>query len=412
MANESESRRPQRSLQDYMGIGRSIASNHLRTQVSQYKRKPKLSPFREYMTTVVWGWVYYYIKSRFGCKARYKSYADGNTGVFEIAPQPGSNEIVLGVAGDWATDTEESVQIADCIRSGKPDITVHIGDTYFVGAPPEIRNNFLGDDSLWHHGKNGSVALLGNHEMYAQGKSYFRDLLPILKVRDKLGEWRKQEASYFCLETEHWRILGLDTGYNSIGIPLLELTSWFPPSCKFPKKLIEWLKQIDFSDDKGILVFTHHQYVSAFNETEFIKPAIQLAEVLGAKREIIWIWGHEHKFAVYDKVKVKAGITAFGRCIGHGGTPVEIKGSTFKKKKSNYGYKHLMLVDDRLRTELDGVELGFNGFAMIRIRGEELIISYRDHMDELLKETWHKLPGGQLALTVDHVTECLKLRQK
>jgi len=409
MRHDRESRSPKRSMQDYLQMGRTLADNHLRTQRSQYKHQPKLSPFREYLSTVVWGWLFYYLKSRFGFKADYKSYNEASNGVFEIGPEPGQDRIVLGVAGDWATDTVEAVKIADCIKSLDPDITIHIGDTYFVGAPPEIKSNFLGEHPLWHHGKNGSLALLGNHEMYAQGTSYFRDLLPVLKVRDRSGTLYKQQAAYFCLETDHWRILGLDTGYNSIGIPGLELTGWFPPSCRFPKKMMDWLSKINFSDDKGTLIFTHHQYITAFDEQEYIKPAQQLSALLGEDREIIWIWGHEHKFAAYHKVKVKDGVTAFGRCIGHGGTPVEIKSSKFQKKKSNYGYNRLMLVDDRLRTTLDGVELGYNGFAKIEIEGEALTISYRDCERELLNETWFNLAGGKLKVTVNCVLDGLKM---
>jgi hypothetical protein len=407
--NERVSNRPRRSLQDYYKMGRTLAGNHLRTQRSQYKEKPKPNPFRKYLSTVIWGWIYYYIKSRFGCKAGYTSYTETSNGIFQIGPGPGQDQIVLGIAGDWATDTSEAVQIADRIKSFDPDITIHIGDTYFVGAPSEIRSNFLGENPLWHRGKNGSLALLGNHEMYAQGKSYFRDLLPALNIRDRFGTSWKQQAAYFCLETDHWRILGLDTGYNSIGIPGLELTGWFPPGCRFPKKMMTWLNKIDFKDDKGVLVFTHHQYITAFDENEFIKPAKQLSDALGTEREVIWIWGHEHKFAAYHKVKVKDGVTAFGRCIGHGGTPVEIKSPKFQKKKSNYGYDRLMLVDDRLRTTLDGVELGYNGFAMIGIQGEKLTVSYHDHQQELLNETWQKLPWGKLKGTVNRVLEKLNL---
>jgi len=45
----------------------------------------------------------------------------------------------------------------------------------------------------------------------------------------KGGKAEGQHASYFCLENEHWRIIALDTGYRSIGIPVLEYF-WEPRS--------------------------------------------------------------------------------------------------------------------------------------------------------------------------------------
>ena len=57
----------------------------------------------------------------------------------------------------------------------------------------------------------------GNHEMYALGKAYFKIMLQTLGMREpSTGQVRPQKASFFCLENEHWRIIGLDTGYNSV----------------------------------------------------------------------------------------------------------------------------------------------------------------------------------------------------
>jgi hypothetical protein len=59
--------------------------------------------------------------------------------------------------------------------------------------------------------------------MYARGEGYFNDFLPKLGMRPGLGRpLAGQETSYFCLQNKFWRILGLDTGYNSVGIPVLE----------------------------------------------------------------------------------------------------------------------------------------------------------------------------------------------
>ena len=63
---------------------------------------------------------------------------------------------------------------------------------------------------------------MGNHEMYSGGHSYFKTFLPKLGLFDADKKIiSPQSASFFCLETDHWVILGLDTGYHAGGIPAL-----------------------------------------------------------------------------------------------------------------------------------------------------------------------------------------------
>ncbi len=60
--------------------------------------------------------------------------------------------------------------------------------------------------------------------MYARGTSYFDTLLPKMGMTGQ----SPQRASFFCLENEHWQIIALDTGYNSIKWPLLEELRFWP----------------------------------------------------------------------------------------------------------------------------------------------------------------------------------------
>jgi hypothetical protein len=53
----------------------------------------------------------------------------------------------------------------------------------------------------------------GNHEMYARGFAYFDRILPALGPMLH-GKPCAQKASFFCLENEYWRIIGLDTAYG------------------------------------------------------------------------------------------------------------------------------------------------------------------------------------------------------
>lgn len=379
---------PKRSNTDYLNPSRSELINHYKTE--RKKRPPTYSPV-DFLTKTFWSWIYHYFKSRFGKKFPYPSYAAPHTGIYTLE-ESGAQGATICIASDWATDTEDSFAIAEKIREQDPDYTIHVGDTYYVGAPHEIRSNFTDDGAPWYKGSKGSFAVLGNHEMYARGEPFFEVLLKGLGPFYN-GKYAGQKAGFFCLENEHWRILGLDTGYHSTGIPILEFLPPFAPDCRFHQTQMDWLRDVvklgDPNDKRGIVVLTHHQYISAFRkEKEYAAPAKQLASLIGTKREIIWLWGHEHKLAFYGKAALDGGVTAFGRCIGHGGTPVEIEGKSFEVKVGNAGAPHLVAVDRRQLKTVSNTALGYNGFATMHVNGSELTIAYADHQETLIRERW------------------------
>ena len=84
-------------------------------------------------------------------------------------------------------------------------------------------------------------------------------MLPTLGLIEG-GVSQAQKASFFCLENEFWRIIALDTGYNSVGLPLLEYI--FRPDCALPAELVSWLGESFKRDDdrRGIVLLSHHQY--------------------------------------------------------------------------------------------------------------------------------------------------------
>jgi hypothetical protein len=154
----------------------------------------------------------------------------------------------------------------------------------------------------------------------------------------------------------------------------------------------ETLRAKDPDGKKALLILTHHQYISAFKgETEYTKPAIQLAEKIGKDRSVVWLWGHEHKFSLYAKAQVEEGVKAYGRCIGHGGMPVELKG--FVMEEGKHGYNKLVMVDRRPIPGTDAYPLGYNGYAMLNLEGPTLGIEYYDIKGFLFAEHWK--PDGK-----------------
>ncbi len=386
---------PKRTNADYLGPSRWESVAHLKTEL---KKKPKYTA-ADFLGKMVWGWIYHYVKSRFGKKYPYPVWSGTDSGVYDIPANDG-HEICIGIASDWATDTDESFAIGRRIASHDPHYTIHVGDTYYVGAPHEVESNFIDNEAPWPKGSAGTFAVLGNHEMYAKGDAFFEKLLPAVGMRQPDGQSAGQQAGFFCLQNNHWRILGLDTGYHSVGTPILEFLPFFKPDSRFDDKLMNWLKDTvrlgDPADKRGLLILTHHQFISAFNkESEYLKPGSQLGSLIGQQRKVLWLWGHEHKLSFFEKVQLKDSPQVYGRCIGFGGTPVEIDGKSFQLSKKLKGSEKLVAVDRRPNKKVKDVPVGFNGYSIIRLNGETLRIEYhdsdshnRDNPGPLVVETW------------------------
>lgn len=374
-------------------IGHLAIANHFERMMADVKAQhPDITQF---LSKNLLPWIGNYLKFVFTKRYPFQTYPKGQTGVFPI------EDGTLAIAGDWGTGTDEADRIAGLIKQSGPDFTIHLGDVYFVGDEPEIRENCLDQPAdgfvgvEWPHGTKGSFALNGNHEMYANGKPYFTIFLPTLGLNGQ-----KQTASYFCLEAEHWRIVALDTGYNSVGVPILSQIpginqiSAIGGDCHLRDELLEWLRtQIKPKDPKPTLLLAHHQYYSAF-EGSFTKPAKQLAQIFG-DQEFVWLWGHEHRFAVYDKFRQDSGVTAYGRCVGHGGMPVELKTPDTSKAPLRYQDTRTHLLDDHK------TKVGQNGFVNATIRDGTLTLEYRDIDNTvLLVESFTRTSGPNFSYAV------------
>jgi hypothetical protein len=356
-----------------------------------------------------------------------------NNGIFKMTSEP-DKEITIALLSDWASNTFESHNIAHLV--GENDYSIHLGDTYYVGNSKEIADNFNNSfGAPWPYGRLGSFALLGNHEMYSSGRYYFTQLLPYMGVY-KGEHTNQQEASFFCLENDYWRIIGLDTGYNSLrgffGIkanPNLKLHPW----------QLDWLREtVQLNNDKkGIILLSHHQYFSAFRDDDHHEPAKQLASLFGSERTVLWFWGHEHRLALYGCNQLPNGSKLFARCIGTGGMPVELgkkPGSSIFGDPVN---RSLVIYDERERKVIgnnNNIRLGHNGYAILKLKDNKLAVEYYDDNNNnqqgvrrlILEETWtldkdtgklegtaikdHTETGGnKLTLFCDDISKAIKV---
>lgn len=157
-----------------------------------------------------------------------------------------------------------------------PHYTIHLGDIYYVGLPSEIQHCCLGvkpdwaDQGVrWPIGQHGSWTIPGNHELYSRGFGYWDYFLPavgLFNPEDLTRPVQSQKTSYWVLENDHWRIIGLDTGYDSYS--LLAVNNL---AIKLPPALIDWLRNViglhpQMTDKRGLIFFSHHQVLSAWNE--------------------------------------------------------------------------------------------------------------------------------------------------
>lgn len=406
MAAAKEDPRAYRESQHLLGVPRALGRSHRLLQSELYREadrpgKPVFNKAVDYLKIMWLRWVWHYVKTRIGGKYPFADYetSPADKGVYVLAPGNGeAGAVRVALVGDWGSGTREADEVGRRIEAAEPHFTIHLGDIYYVGAKKEILENMLGRRVRWPVGSRGSFSLNSNHEMYARGKGYYKYLLPKLGVRSSPdADPQGQKASFFCLESEHWRVIGLDTGYYSVGLPILEKV--FKPSCKLHDKLLRWLREdVRIQDDRtrGIVLLSHHQYYSQFDSLHE-RAARQLSELIG--RPVLWFWGHEHRLAIYGKHATRKGrLEAYGRCLGHGGLPIEDVDEPPKRDGTHQ--VGLVLYDRRVRTSIgrDRTAVGFNGYAVLSFDGKDLIVEYRDGEGDrlLVRERWQVGAGGNL----------------
>ena len=392
---------PQHKQSDLIGLSRKSIVNQLMAVKDSIVKKAPDYDMQGLVDQNKWQWFLKQVGHLGNKHYAYCSYPEPavNNGIFRMAAPAGSAgagataATTVALLADWASSTAESIQIGELV--GLQDYSIHLGDTYYVGNSKEIADNFSHiDGAAWPYGKHGSFALLGNHEMYSSGKPFFTQLLPYMGsfANGKVGQ--QQQASYFCLENEHWRIIGLDTGYDSLK-GLLGLSA--NTGLKLPDQQMDWLREVvqPSSDKRGIILLSHHQCFSAFEKDEFQAIIPQIAPLLG-QRHVLWFWGHEHRLSFYGYNSLGSGGPAapagsavapedaapgcFARCIGHGGMPVEIgefslKGATPTDKAN----RNLVCYDKRVRETIDkNIVLGHNGYVILEFRAQDLVVKYFD----------------------------------
>jgi hypothetical protein len=252
-------------------------------------------------------------------------------------PLPDRGTVAL--VSDWGTGNAHAIAVARQIAARAPDHVMHLGDVYYSGTPREMERNFL---SVWRaHGPRGARywGLNSNHDMYSGGYGYFAHVLPAFE----------QPASYFSLENQSWRLIGLDSAYVNHN---------------FTTPQMAWLEAQLSGSAKNILL-THHHLFSAFRKRgdsleEWLDPFLSGGRIHG------WFWGHEHhliEYADYRGVKC--------RCIGHGSLPY-VPPDRLRRRHP------VDIVRMETRPSPIQPSRGIHGFALLTFDERTLAIEYVD----------------------------------
>lgn len=222
----------------------------------------------------------------------------------------------VAILSDWGTNLYGApVSAASINNIGGYELLLHLGDIYYSGTSPEVKERFL---DVWPTGAGRmGRALNGNHEMYSGGFAYFDEILPRLQ----------QPSSYFALQNSDWLLIGLDTAHTDHALDADQVT---------------WVRSVlQKAGTRKLILFSHHQPFSRLGKQG---PKLQtaLAELLAKKAISVWYWGHEHDCIIYEKHE-QFGL--LGRCIGHGGIPAprkaEVMDASTERRLSGVSWKRL-----------------------------------------------------------------------
>jgi 3',5'-cyclic AMP phosphodiesterase CpdA len=277
------------------------------------------------------------------------------------------------IVGDWATGLPQARNVAHSIRTQLDAVAgevechvIHLGDTYYSGEEEEYEHRYL---PLWpvdEGSRATSWSLNGNHDMYAGGHGYFEVLLGDPRFAQQAG------CSYFCLGNEHWQIVGLDDSYTD------------PDKPDLAGSQVDWLRdRLAPTDRPGTILLSHHQPFSAW---EVVSSALagRVAEAVGERRIEAWLWGHEHRCAVYEpgiRWRAYQDHAEYTAIVGHGGVPNLVSGPAVTPPAEAVDQRYLRWQNtDNYTVAQDTWSYG--GFAVIDIEGASATVQYFTEVGE------------------------------
>ncbi len=279
-------------------------------------------------------------------------------------PQPGQ-PLEIALFSDFGVGRYYSKYIAKQFRTRRFPYAIHCGDVYYAGKKKEFKEYF--DDLLDPILADTSVfALNSNHEMYSGGVPYFES---ISRRKQLQPAKQKQEGSYFCLRSQKFQIVGIDTAFFKHGRYKDEvLQTWLAARLREGRQL----------GLINILLSADHPYDLGDTDLSKLLDKDLRSLVIGEKLVDLWFWGNTHYCALYG---ASGALPFVGSCIGHGGYP-------YDKHKDNVEQKPqpapLVFLEKELRFPVSsGInsDRGNNGYCVMSLNADASIrLTYIDWM--------------------------------
>lgn len=286
-------------------------------------------------------------------------------------PTPGV-PLDIALFSDFGVGRYYSQYIAKQLQTRRFPYAIHLGDVYFAGRRSEFEKYFeklldpiLADTSLF--------TLNSNHEMYSGGIPYFE----YIRKRARLQPAKqKQEGSYFCLRSQQFQIIGIDTAFNGQGRYKEEL-------------LVNWLRdrlrEGRAANRVNILLSADHPYNYGERKPSKLLDKDLRELVVNERLVDLWFWGNTHYCALYDHKPAASGefpvLPFVGSCIGHAGYPYDIV------KQGRFQPAPIVFLEANARfpaaTNLRQ-DRGNNGYCVLQLKADgSLELQYVDWMSNV-----------------------------
>ncbi|NMO20470.1 hypothetical protein HPC49_24455 [Pyxidicoccus fallax] len=266
-------------------------------------------------------------------------------------PAPG-RPVEVALFSDFGTGEYPARYVARqlLMRGERLEYAVHLGGVYYAGRQGEFDAHVAEPlESLLP--VTTVLTLNASPEMRSGGSPYFR----YLDERRGAARARQvQEGSYFCLASERFQLIGLDTAY-------------FEPGRHREPALLGWLESVlTEGRRRGALnlVMSHgapYRY-GAPRTTELLEDLKAL--VVERALADLWLWGSTPHGALFDR---GAGLPFLGVSLGHGGLPVR------RAEPGAVAPAPVRFLESRPRfPEWTGVrpELGNNGYSSLLLHDD------------------------------------------
>jgi len=301
-------------------------------------------------------------------------------------PAAPEQKISVALFSDFGTGLDHSLYIARNIAGLQPDYAIHLGDVYYAGRSFEFKKYF--DQPLAPVVQNARFfALNANHEMFCGAIPYFASLDARRKAK---AGWMKQEqeGSYFCIRSEKYQLIGIDTAYEGHGRHSRPaVNAW----------LDECLQEGKSASPPRINILLSQNEPYELGSNKFSATYNDLKNFIDKNLIDFWFWGNTHYAALFKKTDEMPFV---GSCIGHGGHPIYKKEvvKNMQQHETERGSRipPALWVDDSPKFPDQHAddpdwknprpELGNHGFCLLELESNAVKLTYYDWLNKVMND--------------------------